>query len=68
MHVVEALAYNATKRALQRTVEEADLIEISGWQSCTRNLSSWESFAPLTPREKAAQRSVGPTMATPSTR
>lgn len=56
MHVVEAIAHNAAERALRRDVLEDDLIEIGPWQRFTRNVSSWESFEPLTRREKRKRR------------
>lgn len=56
MHVLEAIAYNAASRTRIENIDDQDLIEIGLWQSLTRNLSSWESFEPLTRRERAARQ------------
>lgn len=54
MHVLEAVAYNATARALNRTIDPDDLIEIPLWRSALRNWLAQEDFEHLTPRERRA--------------
>lgn len=55
MHVLEAIAWNAARRTREHDLDEDTLIAIGWWPSLTRNLSSWESFEPLT-RGELAQR------------
>lgn len=57
LHVLEAIAWNAARRSREYDLDEATLIEIPWWESWTRNLSSWESFEPLTRAERAARAS-----------
>lgn len=52
MHVLEAVAYNATARSLNREIDPDELIEIPPWRSWTRNILAHEDFEHLTPREK----------------
>lgn len=60
MHVLEALAHNATARAINREVDPDDLIAIPWWRSILRNWLAQEGFEPLTPAERrdAARRKV----------
>ncbi|MEH3118868.1 MAG: hypothetical protein PGN25_15085 [Methylorubrum populi] len=53
LHVLEAIAWNAARRAREYGLDESSLIDIPRWESWTRNLSSWESFEPLTRAERA---------------
>lgn len=59
LHVLEAIAWNAARRSRERDLDENTLIEISPWQSFTRNLSSWEGFEPLTRAERAERAGKG---------
>jgi len=59
LHVLEAIAWNAARRAREYELDESTLIEIPRWHSWTRNLSSWESFEPLTRAERAARAAKG---------
>lgn len=54
MHVLEAIAHNATARSINRDVDPDDLIEIPLWRSVLRNWSAQDGFEHLTPREKRA--------------
>jgi hypothetical protein len=62
MHVLEALAHNATARAINREIDPDDLIEIPLWRSVLRNWLAQEGFEPLTPAERrvAAERKARP--------